>query len=307
MTLSSLGLALVALTACAGDAVTTAPSTTAAFVEPVTPGGIATTTTLVASAAPTSTISGDGIDTIPVITIALVTDPAPLAPGTPIATAPLVTAAPQPPPCAGTTTLPESAEGANRIVGNVDGDDVDDTVTAYTATDGTPHVFLQRGGLNGSDVALPIGTAGSVRVSFEDVDAEVTNEVVPPMVVMAISVYPAGAAVATATATLLSVDRSPSACLRQWTVNGSPFTFVIDQRGPYTGLLCDGVRGKRFYVLRTATSDGLGNLGVSSREIDHDGAIVALTTLGEEVVPDTPEAAKNFGDIHNCDHPPLFP
>lgn len=305
MMLSSLGLALVALPACASDAVTTAPSITAVFVEPVIPGGIATTTTPVASAASTSTISGDDIDTIPVITIAPAIDPVPLAPGTPIATAPPVTSVPQPPPCAGTTTLPVGAEGGNQIVGNVDGDDVDDTVTAYTAANGTPHVFLQRGGLNGSDVALTIGTADGVRVSFENVDVDVTNEVVPALVVLVISLDPTGAA--TAAATLLSVDRSPSACLRQWTVNGSPFTFAVDQRGPYTGLLCDGARGKRFYVLRTATSDGLGNLSVSSREIDHDGAIVTLTSLGDEVVPDTPEAAKNFGDIQNCDHPPLFP
>jgi hypothetical protein len=120
--------------------------------------------------------------------------------------------------------------------------------------------------------------------------------------------------------------------LQQWQLDGQPFTFTIDQRGPYSGLMCDRAAGNVYYVLRTATptetpattttlAPGTTTLPgatttspapvvsivTTAQQIDHEGNIVTLTELGGESFPDDGTAKKRYGDIQGCDHPPLFP
>ena len=188
----------------------------------------------------------------------------------------------------------------DRISGNLDGDGLDDTVQAYTATDGVPHVFVLRGTGNASDATVPISPADHVSISFEDVDHSLGAPVPPPLVVMAIGNGPAGSAVGT----FLSLNTD--GCIQQWQLSSGPFTFAIDQRGPFSGLLCDGAAGRRFYVLRTATPDGAGSVLTTSLEISHTGVFVTLARLGDETIPDDPSVQHNFGDIQNCDRRPIF-
>jgi hypothetical protein len=196
-----------------------------------------------------------------------------------------------------------SAEISQQITGNVDGDGVDDTVTAYTAQDGTPHVFLQRGGGNGSDIALPLGNGSTVEISFEDFDHSAGATVQPPMVVLALGAGPAGSAFAT----FLSTGGPGGHCIQQWTTGGQPFVFAISEIGPYSGLLCDGAAGHVYYVLRTATPDGTGNVVTTAQQIHHNGTVVSLSNLGGLTIPDDYTVPSIYGDIQGCTHPPLFP
>jgi hypothetical protein len=206
--------------------------------------------------------------------------------------------------CSGLSSIPTSARIDHQITGNVDGVGVDDTVTAYSASDGIPHVFLQRGGgAGGSDVSLPLGNADSVTISFEDIDHALGAATPPPLVILALGAGQAGSAFAT----ILSADASPGHCLQQWTQAGSPFEFSIDQRGPYRGLLCDGAAGSIHYVLRTATPDNAGHVLVTSQEITHVGPAVTLNNLGSQTIADGPTVQHEYGDIQNCVTPPILP
>ncbi len=217
-------------------------------------------------------------------------------------TIPVVTRAPAI-ECAGPAKIPADARNLKSIAGNVDGDGADDTISAYTANDGTPHVFMQRGGGNGSDVTLPLGDSDTVAISFEDFDHAAGAAVPPPLVVLALGAAPAGSRVAT----FLSAAGPDNHCLTRWTSGGQPFTFTIDQRGPFSGLLCDGAAGHVYYVLRTATPDGAGSVATTSREIRHIGAVASFNDLGGQTIPDDPAVQHNYGDIQGCGHPPLFP
>ncbi len=305
-TVVAVGLCLtLSMVACGsgGDESSTSSSpTTLAIVQLTAPAGAPTS---VAAADPSATLDPAGAD--PTIVVSITVADVTVAPAV---SSPLVTSLGTPttaPPstvCPGITAIPAGAVTGDQLVGDVDGDGRDDTVTAYTAADASAHVLVQRGGANASDVAVSAGGATSVSLSFEDVDASIGAEVAPPKVIMAIGGGPAGSAVAT----FLSPSRSSGSgrCLAQWTLDNAPFTIPIDQREPFSGLLCDGAAGKRYYVLRTATPDGLGSIVVSSREIDHVATIVTLTKLGDEILPHDANSQRNFGDIQNCDHPPLF-
>jgi len=208
---------------------------------------------------------------------------------------------------------------------------MDDVVTAYTGDDGAPHVFLQRGSGGGNDVTLPLGYSNTVTISFEDFDHSAGAVTPPALVVMAIGAGQAGSAPVTF---LSAVDTGGAMCLTQWRLDGQPFTFEIDQRGPFSGLLCDHAAGRTYYVLRTATpidpattttvattvppstipgetTSTLPTVTVAftttATEIDHEGATVTLTALGGDNIPDDGEVQHKFGDILGCDHPPLFP
>ena len=234
------------------------------------------------------------------------------------------------PTCAGPTELPAGADASHQITGNVDGDGVDDVVTAYTGDDGAPHVFLQRGSGGGNDVMLPLGYSNTVSISFEDFDHSVGSVTPPPLVVMAIGAGQAGSAPVTF---LSAVESAGAICLTQWQLDGQPFTFEIDQREPYSGLLCDHAAGHTYYVLRTAapidpattttvattlppsTIPGESTTTLprvtfafttTATQIDHAGATVTLTPLGGDNIPDDPSVKSKFGDILGCDHPPLF-
>lgn len=301
----TLGLTIAACGSPDDETSTSSIATTIPVVQLTAPAGATTT----AAGARTANSSGDTIDPLDTIVVPITIADVSVAPAfsvpvlspattaTTRATTPAAT-------CPGNTTLPTGVVTGDSIVGNVDGDAADDTVTAYTATDGTAHVFLQRGGANASDVTLDLGGATMVSLSWEDVDYSLGAEVTPPLVILAIGIGAEGSAVAT----FLSPSRSSGSghCLAQWTVGTAPFTFAIDQRGPFSGLLCDGAAGHRYYVLRTATPDGAGSVVVMSREIDHDGTVVTITKLGDETIPHDANSQRNFGDIQNCDHAPLF-
>lgn len=273
-----------------GSTTTSVVATTVATTVAATSAPAAESTTT----APATTVAATVVETTVAPTVA------PTAPPATIAAPPPITAASL---CPGPAAIPADARVDHQIVGNVDGDGADDTVTAYSASDGTPHVFLQRGGANGSDVALPLGYADTVGISFEDFDHSAGAPTPPPLVILAIGAGQAGSAFAT----FLSASGSGGLCLAQWTSSGTPFVFTIDQRGPYSGLLCDGAAGHIYYVLRTATPDGAGNDNVTSQEIRHSGSIVSLTALGNETIPDDPSVQHLYGDIQNCDHPPIMP
>ncbi|MCU1399060.1 MAG: hypothetical protein JWN62_2169 [Acidimicrobiales bacterium] len=304
--LAASALGAIGLLAACGSGNDTAASTPPATTLPIVQA--------TASAGPTSSSTGiqssGGITTtidpfVVSITIADVTLPPDDGIPSLSAAAPEVATVPPPPSaCPGTTVLPPRADVGDQIVGDVDGDGTDDTVTEYTASDGSPHVFLQRGRANGSDVAVQLPGAASVSISFEDVDSSLGAEVAPPQVILAIGTVGEGTAIATFLAP--SPGSGASHCLVQWSMRGSPFTFPIDQRGPFSGLLCDGAAGRRYYVLRTATPDGFGGVATTSRQIDHVGAEVILTSLGGDTIPDDASVQRNYGDIQNCDHPPIF-
>ncbi len=291
------------VTACGGASAPAstepAPTTIAVIPPSVMAGGGITTPVDPTLVAPTSDPT---LDSLSMITIAPVAVPGAsttvaVAPGLPPSTSPVVPIR----MCPGITSVPADAITGDQITGNLDGDGVDDTVIAYTAADGTPHVFVRRGSGNGSDAAVPISPADHVSISFEDVDHTLGAAVPPPLVVLAIGDGPAGSAVAT----FLSLNTD--GCVQQWQLSSGPFTFLIDQRGPFSGLLCDGAAGRRFSVLRTATPDGAGSVVTTALEISHTGVFVTLARLGDETIPDDPSVQHNFGDIQNCDHPPIFP
>lgn len=299
--------AMLAIAGCGSESASTATEvrpTTIPIVLPSSAAAAATTTDNAAggSATAVETDASADTDALPIITMA-----EPALPDNAIPTlVPPPTAPPSAPVatpsrlCPGITTLPGGVATGDTIVGNLDGDGSDDTVITYTAADGVPHVFLQRGGSSGSDITLPLGDADRVSISFEDVDHSLGAAVTPPLVVLAIGAGPAGSAAAT------FLSPNSEGCLQQWQLGTGPFTFSIDQRGPFSGLLCDGAAGRRFYVLRTATPDGAGSVTVTALELSHTGTSVTLARLGDETIPDDPSVARNFGDIQNCDHPPLF-
>ncbi|MCU1366395.1 MAG: hypothetical protein JWN39_2034 [Ilumatobacteraceae bacterium] len=301
---SALG-AIALLAACGSTndtAATTPPATTLPIVQATAPAGSTSTSTAIESSGGITTTTDPFVVSITIADVTLPADE-----GIPSLTASppeIATVPPAPSACPGTTALPADATIGDRIIGDVDGDGADDTVTEYTAPDGSPHVFLQRGRANGSDVAVQLPGATSVSISFEDVDSSLGAEVAPPQVILAIGSVAEGTAVATFLTP--SPGSGASHCLVQWSTRGSPFTFPLDQRGPFSGLLCDGAAGRRYYVLRTATPDGLGAVATTSRQIDHVGAEVSLTSLGGDTIPDDASVQRNYGDIQNCDHPPLF-
>jgi hypothetical protein len=173
-----------------------------------------------------------------------------------------------------------------------------------------------------STVPIEAASISTVSISFEDFDYSLGAVTPAPKVILAIGLGEPGSAFAT----FLSIDTSPLACLQQWQLDGQPFTFAIDQRGPYFGLLCDRAAGNVYYVLRTATPTEVPgtattlvagetttslkpvvSIATTAQQIDHDGPVVTLTDLGGETFPDDGTAKRKYGDIQGCDHPPLFP
>ena len=323
-------LATGVLGACSSDKkVSTGDGSSASTIAVPTTFGLPTTTvaaTTTSGSAAETTVAAT--TTAPPTTLAETTTS---APETTVSDTGETTAAP-PPMCPGPAALPAGADTSHQITGNVDGDGIDDVVTAYTGDDGAPHVFLQPGSGGGSDVTLPLGYSNAVSVSFEDFDHSVGAVTPPPLVVMAIGAGQAGSA----PVTFLSAVPSAGGvtCLAQWLLDGQPFTFTIDQRGPFSGLLCDHAAGHTYYVLRTATpidpsttttvattvppttSTGESTstlptvmvaFTTTATQIDHAGATVTLTELGGENIPDDASVQHNYGDILGCDHPPLFP
>ncbi len=264
-------------------------------------GASSTSSTPPTTSVATSSTAPGAATTVPA------TAPNTAAPNTtsPNTTAPKsATSIPSAPACAGPTIIPADARLDQQISGDVDGVSGTDTVTVYSASDGTPHVFLQRAAGGGaSDVALPLGNADTVRISFEDVDHSLGATTPVPLRILAIGAGQAGSAFAT----FLGADDSASHCLHQWTLSGSPFVFTIDQRGPYSGLACDGAAGKIHYSLRNADPDGSGHIVVTEREITHVGDAVTLVDVSTATIADSPAAQHEYGDIQNCSTPPIMP
>jgi hypothetical protein len=187
------------------------------------------------------------------------------------------------------------------IHGDIDGDLRDDAVTAYTAPDGTPHIHAVLAFGKHSDVAIPLGFANTVRISFEDFDHSAGAAIPPPVAVLALGQGQAGSAFAA------FLTLTTKYCIEQWTLNGSPFEIRISQQGPYTGLMCEGTAGHIHYLLVDANQQPDGSWVVNSDEIRHDFSRVTLDQQVAFVVPDGPDIGRRYGDIVNCGHPPLFP
>jgi len=213
--------------------------------------------------------------------------------------APATTAPPATGPCSGSGAIPAGATNLHAIHGDIDGDLHNDTVTSYTLG-GVPHIHAALHIGQNSDVAIPLGFADTVSISFEDFDHSAGAAVPPPVAVLAIGAGNAGSA------HLAFLTLTTHYCIKQWTLNGTNFEIRISQQGPYTGLLCDGAAGHVFYSVVTAEQQPRGNWLIKQSVITHNFTKVTLTPQAPQTVPDSPDIAHQYGDIVNCDHAPVL-
>jgi len=212
-----------------------------------------------------------------------------------------------------TTTAAGACDGADGIApgaaigtvlrGDIDGDLLDDTVTAYSL-DGTPrvHAFLATGGH--SDAEVPIGFAERVSISFEDFDDALGAPTKPPVAVLAVGPTKAG----TAQFTFLTL--TPQYCIRPWHLDGAGmFVGRISAEGPYEGLSCETAAGNRYYALNSAEQAVPGGAWtITQTVINHDFTTVLFDPpLAPITLPDGPDVQTMYGDFYGCDTPAMFP
>ena len=223
-------------------------------------------------------------------TVATPTVPAPSVPPT---IAPTTT-------CPGPATVPGGATNVVTISGDIDGDLQPDQVTSYTAS-GEAHIHATLASGRQSDIVMQLGFADSVAISFEDFDHALGAPIPPPVAVLAVGAGSAGSA------HIAFVTLTTQYCLKQWTLHGNPFSIRLSQQDPYTGLVCDGAAGHIHYDVVTAMQQGDGTWAIERSTLTHNFTKVTVTPLDSLVVADSPTIAHEYGDIVNCDHPPLFP
>lgn len=203
--------------------------------------------------------------------------------------------------CDGAAGIPAGAEIGTVLYGDVDGDLADDTITEYSL-DGVPHVHSQLATGGHSDAVVQIGFADHVSISFEDFDHSAGAETKPPVAVLAVGATKAGTAVFT------FLTNTTGYCISPWhTEDGEMFVGRISAEGPYEGLHCDGAMGRTYYVLTTATPAAGGGFDVTERVMHHNFTLLTLDPPIESHTdgPET-DVQDSYGDIVNCDTPPLF-
>ncbi len=304
--------------------------TTSTSVTPTTIAGTSTTSGVPVTTAPPVTTAVPVATTVPLTTappvtavpvsvppvsVPPVTAPPVTAPTVtaPTVTAPTATPAPttlvQPskiPPasrgtCAGLASIPADATNVDTIHGDIDGDLHPDAVTSYTTSDGVPHIHATLAFGKQSDVAIPLGFAETVSISFEDFDHSAGASIPPPVAVLAIGAGNAGSAFVT------FLTLTTKYCLKQWTLDSAPYSLRISRQGPDTGLSCDGTAGHIHYLQNMAEQQPDGSWTITSQLITHNFTKVTLTDVAPYTVPDGPDIAHRFGDISGCDHAPIFP
>ena len=206
------------------------------------------------------------------------------------------------PPCPGASGIPAGADISATIHGDIDGDLADDTVTEYSLK-GVPHVhsLLANGGE--SDVAVQIGLADHVTISFEDFDYALGAVTKPAVAVLAVGATKAGTAVYT------FLTNTVHYCIQPWhTADGKMWTGRLASDGPYEGLSCDTSAGHRFYATNKAVQNASGTWKVTQTVFHHNFTLIKFDKpLPSITVPDDPTVRHLYGDFSNCDHPPLFP
>ncbi|MEI8240104.1 MAG: hypothetical protein WCI22_11845 [Actinomycetota bacterium] len=190
---------------------------------------------------------------------------------------------------------------SSTIHGDIDGDLHADTVTEYSLG-GVPHIHAHLFTGGQSDVALPLGNASHVTISFEDFDYALGASTKPPVAVLAIGATKAG------TAVFSFLTLTTHYCIRAWhTSAGQLFVGRISNEPIYQGLTCDTAMGHRYYSLVTATPTATG-VDVAQQVFHHNFTTVLL----DASLPIQHEAASAsvphlYGDFSGCDHSPLFP
>jgi hypothetical protein len=266
----------------------TVPSTTAdsTTTEPATAPATSAPTSIVAPTVPETTASSAPVETAPPVTDA----------GPPLSVPPASKGT-----CAGLTAIPADATDVQTISGDIDGDLHPDQVTSYTASDDVPHIHAVLAFGKESDVEIPLGFSDTVSISFEDFDHSAGAAIPPPVAVLALAQGNAGSELAA----FLTLTKKY--CIQPWTLGDTMFVVRISQQGPYTGLLCDHTAGQTHYLQVSANQQGDGSWVITSDEIRHNFTKAKLTSLADQIVPDDPNIAHEYGDIVNCDHAPIFP
>ena len=282
------------------DASTTSTSVTPTTVAdtstlPVTTAPLITTTVPVATTVATTVAITVPI-TVPPAADTVASSVAPTTPGPPSKVPPASKGT-----CAGLASIPADATNVTTIHGDIDGDLHPDAVTSYTTSDGVRHIHATLAFGKQSDVAIPLGFAETVSISFEDFDHSAGAAVPPPVAVLAIGAGNAGSAFVT------FLTLTTKYCLGQWTLGNAPYSLRISQQGPYAGLSCDGTAGHIHYLQDVAEQQPNGSWTVTPQLITHNFTKVTLTALAPYTVPDSPDIAHRFGDISGCDHAPIFP
>ncbi|HEY0520961.1 MAG TPA: hypothetical protein VGC84_15835, partial [Ilumatobacteraceae bacterium] len=133
--------------------------------------------TAVAATSTTTTIAST--TTAPTTTAVAATD-APTTPAPTTAAPSPTTVAPAAGVCPTGTTIPSGATNLVAINGDIDGDTLNDVVTAYSLG-GVPHVHATLATGGNSDTEVPIGNADTVSIQFMDFDHSLGAAVPPPV------------------------------------------------------------------------------------------------------------------------------
>jgi hypothetical protein len=241
----------------------------------------ASTTTVVAATTTTTAL----VTTEPATTTASTGPP----PTTPAPTTPTTA-------CPTGTTIPSGATDLVAIDGDVDGDTLNDVVTAYSLA-GVPHVHATLATGGNSDTEVPIGNADTVSIQFMDFDHALGAAVPPPVAVLAIGATKAGTAVGA------FLTLTPKYCIRVWhnnTTDDTLFTFRISAEPIYQGLQCDGAAGSINHSLTTADQNPGGDWAVTIQPFGHNFTTVELHPVQNVTVPDDPDIRHEYGDLTSC-------
>jgi hypothetical protein len=274
---------------------TTAPETSAVVDTTIPAATIPETTALESTTAPTVAETAPP-ETAPPETAPPETVPETSPPGPPI-TGPPASAG----TCPGLTAIPGDATNIVTISGDIDGDLNPDQVTSYTDANDVPHIHAVLAFGKESDVEIPLGFSDTVSISFEDFDHSAGAQIPPPVAVLALAQGNAGSEFAA------FLTLTTKYCIKAWTQGNLMFVVRVSQLGPFNGLLCDHTAGHTHYLQVSAEQQPDSSWLITSSEITHNFTKAKLTPLDDQIVPDDPNIAHEYGDIVNCDHAPIFP
>jgi len=204
--------------------------------------------------------------------------------------------------------VPDGAGDVQTISGDVDGDLVDDTVTLYSV-DGEWHVHATSSVKDkSSDTVVDIDVDDTMTISFEDIDYAPAAETKPPVAIM---VTGQGENDEGIIGNFTFLTFKTDYCVDQWVYRNSrgvdePFQWVaLQEPGHVTGLICETAAGSRYYRLVDSEQNDDGSWRVVNRLLTHDFTRAEIEFPPRETVADSPEFVNAYGNIIDCDHPPL--
>ena len=199
----------------------------------------------------------------------------------------------------GDATVPEAVASLQELIGDIDDDGVDDTVTLYAVNDEwRVHASSSASG-TASDTALDLALGESIEVatvSFADIDL--------PAAVMVTAEGPNDRGI-DANFTFLTLN--PESCVEQWIYRNArgvdePFEWVaLREPGHVTGMICEGRRTPRTYRLVDSEQNDDGTWRVINRILTHDGTRAEISFPPEETVPDSADFVAQYGSIVDCE------